>query len=230
MLAYLRHAIPGLFLFFLPALALGQVQRTCPPATDIHVSAIEGSMQYIHKSTEDITRIYRQYSPGTTLVAAGLTVAQIQFRIKIDVSQADSNQCVSPRIYLMIDPGNQMVYISDELPVGSCAYEEIRIHELRHVAINREAATSIASQLQQRVRERISTMRLDAPQNELEMRIMDMLYNQEIPWARTHLKDYVDTAHAAHDSPQEYLRLNTVCNRALRRIRMVQSLDNPGMP
>lgn len=219
MLACLRPAMAATLLTLLSC-AQAQDKGQCTTPAEVRVSAAEGQVQYVQKSTQDITNIYRQYAPGSTLIAAGLTVAHIQFRIMIDASRTDSSRCVLPSVQIIVDPGFQTIYISDALPPGSCSYEEIRKHELRHVAINREASAQAAALMQKRLISRISSVALHLTPAQVERQLTDIVYKEEVPVIRDHLKKQVDTDHAAHDSHEEYARLNNSCNKELQKLKV----------
>jgi hypothetical protein len=144
----------------------------------------------------------------------GLTRAESRVVIGVASEQLidpDTNtECIAPRIEVSLFYLPIVIYISREFAPGSCAYQEILAHEMRHLKAYLAYLPKVEAEVRVGLTRRFGTRPMYAPagqargllEQELDRRWMPYIKNQMIK---------VEALQVAIDSPQEYARLSKVC-------------------
>lgn len=116
-------------------------------------------------------------------------------------------------VELKIDP---TIYIASEFPKGTCKYDAILEHELKHIVVDRQLVEKYAPILQKRLQMASEKVGVVGPKEDTELKV----YQQK-------MQDYMEEAAApvinalyaersknqqAVDNIHEYNRVNEVCN------------------
>ncbi len=133
---------------------------------------------------------------------------------------ASGYECIAPHIEVRLTYPPIVVFISREFRPGSCAYEEVLAHEMRHLNTYLDylprAEARVRLALARRFENKPLYARIGHAQNLLQREI-DRGW---MPYIKSEMSK-VETLQAAIDSPQEYTRLGKVCGAE------VQSLIRP---
>ena len=151
--------------------------------------------------------------------ALGMTERHFEMQVAWQSSYLTLDQgktgCLRPRLKvdLMLHP---TVYVAREFAPGSCAYEAIRAHEMRHVRANEQAFESAAWYLEQRMTQhfggRIFYGNVDTMLAELDESIETVW----LPAVRGKFAAF-ERVHAAIDSSAEYASNQTACEGEVLR-------------
>lgn len=176
------------------------------------------------KSVQELTRM----SPAAhgARWTLGLARARMRVATKWSVSSLTFEQgrgCLRPSLTVTLSAGPQTVYVAREFPRGTCAFDEIAAHELRHVKANQEHLERVADRYQAEMAQffgqRIFYGNVQALQKQLEQAVSEH-------WTRRILDelDQVDAHHRRIDSVEEYARNETMCDGEVpRRLRALRT-------
>lgn len=187
-------------------------------STEIHVVALPSAVQYTFStSMAQLTqRGSRQRNLGQ--VVLGLTEAtlrsQLSWGANYLVEAGSGRACMRPHLTLAFNVAPQLVSVAREFPKGSCAFNEIATHELRHVYANQAQLEVAAGVMQKELTSFFGQKVFYGKQNVLQSQLSEALNTTWMPLAQAEL-DKVKAAHNAIDSPQEYARNSTVCDGAI---------------
>lgn len=160
--------------------------------------------------------------PGQVVLGLTRTESIVSINVggRLLSDPASGYECIAPHIEIKLYYPPIVVYVSREFRPGSCAYEEVLAHEMRHL----NAYLAYLPKAEARVRLALARRFEDKP---LYARIghAQGLLQREIdrgwmPYIKSEMAK-VEGLQAAIDSPQEYARLGKVCGGA------VQSLLGP---
>lgn len=174
-----------------------------------------------HYGYREITHLSAELARPDSRVL-GLTRGQAKVRIDLRIASYGEPsgrwECASPQ--LVIDYGYQpmTVYIAREFPVGSCAYEQIYQHELRHVQTYQQHLASIEQELLSTLRSRFATgAPWRGPRGQTRQVLQRELEDRWLPYISKEMEK-VESAQAQIDSPEEYARVAASCGGEIRRI------------
>lgn len=204
-----------------PARFQRDCERRLPPARII-VNAKPSSIEYnFNKNTKSLTAhsIQNGADTGTTL-----GYAQSAFRINMTwsaptvlqdaMSQAN---CLRPVIEIDLSVGPQQVHIAREFPRGTCSFDEIVAHELRHVQANQDQLEAVADMLERELRSSFGNRVFYGSVPDLKRAISETIEYEWMPWAKSQFS-LVERAHAKIDAPSEYARFNTICGGEVPKV------------
>lgn len=110
------------------------------------------------------------------------------------------------------------VYVAKEFSKGSCAYNEIYRHELRHVNTYQEHLASINKGLVDTLSDRFATgSSWRAPVGQTRTRIEKELNERWMPYITREI-ERVESAQALIDTPEEYARVAETCNGEIKNL------------
>lgn len=144
---------------------------------------------------------------------SGLTTMTQQMGIRAwtRVLQApDGRGCALPRFELTLVVQPQRVYVGREFARGSCSFDEILAHEMRHVRANREHAARVAATFEARLRQAFAESPLRGEPGSLNARVLRLLESEWLPRLKREL-EAGDAAHPVIDTEQEFMRLSQAC-------------------
>jgi hypothetical protein len=145
-------------------------------------------------------------------------------RVKIEIKTAsliDSTgrwECTSPQFVVSYGFSPLTVYVASEFPAGSCAYDEIYRHELRHVKTYQEHLIGIEQDLRETLTRRFATgSPWRGPVGRTQTMLGRELNERWIPYIKREI-ERVESAQARIDTPDEYARVARTCHGDLRRL------------
>ena len=190
------------------------------PATTVQVQSQPSAVTYdFSLNVAALTRRKKAAGPhGKTL---GLT----EHRLRLESSwqgqmlfdKKSGLYCSRPQLRMTVAVGPQHVFVGREFPRGSCAFNEIVEHELRHVRANQAQLEAMAQELQQALQESFGNRIFYGSRQELRDAFSRNLTSGWMPWAESRFRQ-VDAAHDAIDSPAEYARNRTMCDAEVPRL------------
>lgn len=193
-------------------------QRLQP--TRIEVTAVPSEIRYdFSLNMRELTRrgaSHRQR--GQTVL--GLT--EVTLRSKLDwggnyyTDKTTSRTCMRPSLKIAFDVTPQTVFVAKEFPRGSCAFDEIIRHELRHVEANQNQVEVVAAYLQRELSGFFGNRIFYGDARQLRNQLEQAVKTSWMPQAQARLGEVV-AAHRGIDTPQEYARNLTMCNGAVRK-------------
>jgi hypothetical protein len=165
---------------------------------------------------------------GSTLVARpgqlvlGLTrgnaVAQFATRTPTYSDRSGRWECASPQLTLTLGFSPLTVYVAKEFPVGSCAYQEIYQHELRHVKTYQTHLATIEKDVADTLNRRFATgAPWRGPLGETRARLQKELDERWLPYIQRELAK-ADAEQALIDTDEEYDRVAKSCDGAIRKL------------
>lgn len=177
----------------------------------------------------DNTRSFRSLTSlkGNTASNAfvlGLTRAESQIEIDIKgpmlQDPVSGYECIAPRISVSLLYPPIVIYIGSEFKPGTCAYEEILAHEMRHLNTYLEHLPKVERVVRKALQERFNSKPLYAPRGQANALLKREIDTGWMPYMKRELQK-VERLQAAIDTPQEYARLSRICKGE------VQSLIGP---
>ncbi len=130
------------------------------------------------------------------------------------------SECIMPNIDVVLAYRPIVVYIGSEFVPGTCAYQEVLAHEMRHVNAYLGQLPKVESRVRAQMQRRFKNRPLYAPLGQSADALKREIAATWIPYM-TRLVDEVELLQAAIDTPQEIDRLSRVCKGE------VQSLIGP---
>ena len=164
----------------------------------------------------------QKLNPGQVVLGLTRTESRVSINVggRLLTDPASGYECIAPHIEIRLYYPPIVVYISREFRPGSCAYEEVLAHEMRHLNVYLDylprAEARVRAALAQRFEGKPLYARIGQAQNLLQ-REVDRGW---MPYIKSEMAK-VEALQAAIDSPQEYARLGKVCGGE------VQSLIRP---
>ena len=163
-------------------------------------------------SYRDLTRMKRPGVPGGFVL--GLTRTESRVAIQADGTLLQSPdrtmECVLPRIAVTLYYQPIVVYVSREFKPGSCAYDAILAHEMRHLKSYLEYLPKVEERVRARLGGRFAGKPLYARTGESRMLLQREIDRNWMPYIKGEM-GRVEKLQADIDSPQEYARLSKVC-------------------
>lgn len=160
--------------------------------------------------------------PGKQVLGLTRSNAVVQFSTQTPryVDRSGRNECASPQLALTLGFSPMTVYVAKEFPAGSCAYQEIYQHELRHVKAYQAHLASIEKDLADTLNRRFATDGpWHGPAGETSARLQRELDERWLPYVQREIARGND-AQALIDTPEEYARVANACDGEIgKRIR-----------
>lgn len=157
-------------------------------------------------------------------VVLGLTRTESRVSINVGgrllVDEASGYECIAPHIEIKLYYPPIVVYISREFRPGSCAYEEVLAHEMRHLNAYLDYLPRAEARVRQALARRFEDKPLYARIGQAQSLLQREIDRGWMPYIKSEMAK-VEALQAAIDSPQEYARLGKVCGGE------VQSLLRP---
>jgi hypothetical protein len=129
-------------------------------------------------------------------------------------------ECVAPQIDVSLFYIPTVIYIGREFIPGTCAYQEILAHEMRHLNTYLEHLPKVELVVRVALNKRFESKPLYAPAGQARALLAKEIDTGWLPYIKSELGK-VEVLQAAIDTPQEYARLSKVCKGE------VQSLIGP---
>lgn len=216
-----RMALPALLLVvFSPTWADECEQLPLPSVTLKRLDEpVSLDTSYSYKSITVLGSTSVHHPEQRTL---GLTrgIARVSFASKtaLVIDRSGRWECASPQLVVSYGFSPMTVYVAKEFAKGSCAYNEIYQHELRHVKAHQEHLVRIEQELADTLRQRFATgapWRTSVGQTRLTLE--QELNDRWIPYIRREMQR-VESAQALIDTPEEYARVANACQGEIKRV------------
>jgi hypothetical protein len=155
---------------------------------------------------------------GSTLAThrtSGLTTATFGQNTDIQLNVVDdrrgSRACGTPHVHIELSMQPVTVYVASELVAQSCQHDVTLSHEMKHVAVFREALEVAARDLARDFPSAIGVqLRSATNPGELQQRFVVSVRDYLAQFMRDRER-MLDESQAAVDSPEEYARVSTAC-------------------
>jgi hypothetical protein len=126
-------------------------------------------------------------------------------------------ECASPQLTVTFGFSPMAVYVAKEFPAGSCAYNEIYQHELRHVKTYQAHLAGIEKEISDTLNRRFATgAPWRGPAGQTRARLQQELDERWLPYIQREI-NRADEAQALIDTPEEYARVADACNGEIRK-------------
>jgi hypothetical protein len=151
----------------------------------------------------------------------GLTRAtsRVNFEIKTSsyLDHSGRWECSSPQITVIYGFSPMTVYVAKEFPKGSCPYNEVYQHELRHVKTYQDHLVTIEKDLADTLRQRFATGSVwRAPKGQTRLMLEKEMNERWLPFIKRAI-ERVESAQSLIDTPEEYARVSGACNGEIER-------------
>ncbi len=162
-------------------------------------------------STRALTRIKREPAGAFVL---GLTRAESRVAISVEGAIVGSpetpEECMLPQIGVRLSYPTIVLYVGSEFAPGSCAYDEILAHEMRHLKAYIDYLPKVESRVRASLGRRFDARPVYAPRGQSLARVQAELDGRWMPFIK-HEMAKAKVLQAGIDSPVEYARLSKVC-------------------
>lgn len=208
--------LPALFLSNL-ALADG-CERLPPPSVMVKRLELPYVMNTQH-SHQALTTMGSKARPGSRVLGLTLGRAIVQFEVKTPTYTDPRGrwECASPQLVMTYGFNPMTVFVAKEFPPGTCPYNEVFQHELRHVTTYQQHLKNIEKDLVEALSRRFATggpwRGAVGQTTEILEREMDERW---IPYVKREI-GRVEIAQALIDTPAEYDRVSSACNGDVRK-------------
>ena len=144
----------------------------------------------------------------------GLTRAEsriaIGLRGRLLLDKASGTECIAPTVTVKLAYVPIVIYVGSEFAPGTCAYEQILAHEMRHLKVYLDHLPKVEVTVRAALDRRFIKTPLYAPAGQARA-LLDQEMNQRwMPFIKAAMAQ-VEALQAPIDSPQEYARLSKVC-------------------
>lgn len=150
----------------------------------------------------------------------GLTKTESRIAIGMDGAMlqdpATGYECVAPKITVRLSYAPIVVYVGNEFPPGSCAYDEILSHELRHVQAYMEHLPKVELIVRAALAQRFDAQPMYARSGTARAALKHEIDTGWLPYIKTEMGK-VEMRQAAIDTPAEYARMSRVCDGEIQR-------------
>ena len=141
---------------------------------------------------------------------------QIDIRSVIDPTR--QWECASPKISVTYGFDPMTIYVAKEFPKGSCAFNEIHQHELRHVQTYHNHLASIERDIAETLAKRFEIGKpFRGAVGQTRQMLEKELNERWIPYLRSEI-ERVESLQALIDTPEEYERVSRSCGDAIQRV------------
>ena len=148
----------------------------------------------------------------------GTATAQFSTNTQIHLERSGRWECASPQIVVSFGFSPMTVYVAKEFPEGSCAYNEIYQHELRHVKTYQAHLISIENDLAATLSRRFASGEpWRGPVGQARAQLARELNERWLPYIQREI-NRVDAGQALVDSAEEYERVANSCHGEIRKL------------
>ncbi len=160
--------------------------------------------------------------PGQYVLGLTRTESRVSINVggRLLSDRASGYECIAPHIEVRLTYPPIVVYVSREFAPGSCAYEEVLAHEMRHLNTYLDYLPKVEARVRKALAQRFEAKPLYARAGQAQSLLQHEVDRGWMPYIKTEMAK-VEALQAAIDSPQEYARLSKVCGGE------VQSLLRP---
>lgn len=152
---------------------------------------------------------------GLTRAISRVTV---ETRIASYADRSGRWECASPALTVSYGYSPLTVYVARELAAGSCAYNEVYQHELRHVQTYQARLRQIEPEITEALQRRFVTGAVwRGPKGQTQQMLQRELDERWLPFIKRTIEK-VDSEQALIDTPEEYARVAKSCHGEIGRL------------
>jgi len=176
--------------------------------------------------TVDNTRSYRSLTamkgnaPANAYVL-GLTRAQSSMEVKsggpLLRDPLSGYECIAPKVEVQLYYNPITIYVGREFAPGTCAYQEILAHEMRHLKAYLDHLPKVELVARKAFAKRFDNKPLYARAGEGSVALQREIDTGWLPWLKREMVK-VEAQQAVIDTQQEYMRLSRVCKGEVQSI------------
>lgn len=215
-------------LAFLAWPALGappDFRQTCEerlPVPTLLVKGAENGYSVDHRlSYQELTGMGADLLKHGKSNVLGITRAETSATVEMKLARLEnengSQECLSPQVIITIEYKPIMIFIGREFPAGSCTYQEVLRHEMRHVSTYREYLPRIEAAVRSQLKQMFHSRIIYGAPGTLERQLKAQIYEDWLPVVDREIRR-VNAAQARIDTAEEYDRMENVCEGEVQRI------------
>ncbi|MEW6763324.1 MAG: hypothetical protein AB1437_21095 [Pseudomonadota bacterium] len=150
--------------------------------------------------------------PGQYVLGLTRTESRVSINVggRLLSDPASGYECIAPHIEVRLTYPPIVVYVSREFRPGSCAYEEVLAHEMRHLNTYLDYLPKVEAKVRAALAQRFERKPLYARTGQAQALLQREVDRGWMPYIKSEMAK-VEALQAAIDSPQEYARLGKVC-------------------
>lgn len=171
-----------------------------------------------HLTTKALTRMKDPGEPNVKVLGLTKTESRVEIKLAGAVLQdtASTYECVAPQISVRIFYAPIVIYVGSEFTPGSCAYQQILAHEMRHLRAYLDHLPIVEQLVRAALEHRFQNRPLYAPSGTASAALGHEIDSGWLPYIKFEMAK-VELQQNAIDSPQEYARLGASCNGDIAR-------------
>jgi hypothetical protein len=201
-------------------------QARCEDSIGETLSVLTGSQNGFRVDNtvgfRSLTAMKGRARPGQYVLGLTRTESHVSINVggRLLSDPASGYECIAPHIEIKLTYPPIVMYVSREFRPGSCAYEEVLAHEMRHLNAYLDYLPKAESRVRLALERRFEDKPLYARIGQAQSLLQREIDRGWMPYIKSEMAK-VEALQAAIDSPQEYARLGKVCGAE------VQSLIRP---
>lgn len=126
-------------------------------------------------------------------------------------------ECIAPKIAVELYYTPITIYVGSEFAPGTCAYQEILAHEMRHLKTYLDYLPKVELVVRKALSNRFDNKPLYAQRGQAASLLQREIDTGWMPWMKREMVK-VEAQQAQIDTPQEYMRLSRVCKGEVQSI------------
>jgi hypothetical protein len=130
---------------------------------------------------------------------------------------ASGYECVAPQIKVQLTYEPEKIYVGSEFPAGTCGYQEILAHEMRHMEAYMAHLPKVEKVVSAALARRFEGKPLYAPAGTARSALAFEIDSGWLPYIKAEMAK-VEAVQAQIDSPAEYARLSRACGGEIQKI------------
>lgn len=139
------------------------------------------------------------------------TVTEIDFNGALTRDRYGEGECLAPKVKITINLDPIHVYIGDEFLPGSCVYNAILEHEMRHVQLYKESIPKVIQLVEGILTKRLGNKAIYAPHGQAYRLLRQEIDQFWRPLIKSELSK-IEIEQQIIDSDEELASLGSVCN------------------
>jgi hypothetical protein len=139
--------------------------------------------------------------------------------------KASGYECIAPQIIVELTYAPVKVYVGKEFPQGTCGYDVILAHEMRHMQAYMDHLPRVENIVRAALAKRFGGKPLYAPSGTAQSALSHEINSGWLSFIKAEMAK-VERLQEAIDSPAEYARLGKQCDGEI--LRILKSTRRPG--
>ena len=163
-------------------------------------------------STMDLARLKTGQHPDRFVLGLTRTEARMSVKLSAQVlsDRASGQECLAPQVEVALSYAPIVIYVGSQFQPGTCAYEEVLAHEMRHLKAYLDHLPRVETVVRTALKQRFADKPMYAPAGQGKALLEQEINAGWMPYFKKQMGE-VAQIQAAIDSPQEYARLSKIC-------------------